>query len=65
MVVPEKPVRWRYKKRKVGFAKVQSQLGLEKSTLERFCSYDHDFLGLPRLLKSLSYKELHEKNISS
>jgi hypothetical protein len=27
--------------------------------------YDHDFLALPRLLKILSDKELHEKNISS
>ncbi len=54
LVVPEKPVRWRWKKRKFGL-----------STLDKFCSYDYDFLALPRLLKSLSNKGLHEKNISS
>ena len=65
LVRPKKPVRWRWKKRKFGLAEVQSRIGLERSTLNKFCSYDHDFLALPRLLKSLSDKELHEKNISS
>ena len=65
LVCPEKPVRWRWKKRKFGLAEVQSRIGLERSTLNKFCSYEHDFLALPRLLKSLSNTELHEKNISS
>ena len=65
LVGPEKPVRWRCKKRKAGFAEVQSRLGLEQSTLERFCSYEYDFLALPHLLKSLSDKELHENSIAS
>ncbi len=59
------PVRWRWKKRKLGLAKVQSRIGHERSTLDKFCLYDHDFLALLQLLKSLSNKELHEKNISS
>ena len=65
LVGPEKPVSWRWKKRKLGLAEVQSRIGLERSTLNKFCSYDHDFLALPRLLKSLSDTELHKKNISS
>ena len=65
LVGSEKPVRWRWKKRNVGFAEVQSRIGLEQSTLDKFCSYEHDFLALPRLLKRLSDKELHEKNIAS
>ena len=65
LVGPEKPVRWRWKKWKVGFPKVQSRTGLEQSTLDRFCSYDHDFLALPRLINSFSNKESHEKNIKS
>ena len=47
LVRPEKPVRWRWKKRKFGLAEVQSRIGLERSTLNKFCSYDHDFLALP------------------
>ena len=47
LVGPEKPVRWRWKKRKLGLAKVQSRIGLEQSTLDKFCLYDHDFLALP------------------
>ncbi len=47
LVGPEKPVRWRWKKRKFGLAEVQPHIGLEPSTLDKFCSYDHDFLALP------------------
>ncbi len=47
LVGPEKPVRWRWKKRKFGLAEVQPCIGLEPSTLDKFCSYDHDFLALP------------------
>jgi hypothetical protein len=65
LVGPEKPVCWRWKKRKFGLAEVQPCIGLEPSTLDKFCLYNFDFLALPRLLKSLSDKELHEKNISS
>ncbi len=32
LVSPEKPVHWRWKKRKFGLAKVQSRIGLEQST---------------------------------
>jgi hypothetical protein len=38
LVVSEKPVRWRWKKRKFGLAEVQSRIGLEPSTLDKFCS---------------------------
>ncbi len=43
----ENSVRWRWKKRKFGLAEAQSRIGLEQSTLDKFCSYDHDFLALP------------------
>jgi hypothetical protein len=36
LVCPEKPVRWRWKKRKFGLAEVQSRIGLERSTLNKF-----------------------------
>jgi len=48
LVGPERPVRWRWKQRKVGFAAVQARLGLRSSTLNDFCSHNHDFLALPR-----------------
>ncbi len=47
LVGSEKPVRWRWKKRKFGLAEVQFHMGLERSTLHKFCLYDHDFLALP------------------
>jgi hypothetical protein len=47
LVGPKKQVCYRWKKRKLGLAKVQSCIGLEQSTLDKFCLYDHDFLALP------------------
>ena len=63
LVGPEKPVRWRWKKRKDRFEK--DDITIKQSTLETFCSWEHDFLALPRLIKSLSDKEFHENNIAS
>ena len=63
LVGPEKPVRWRWKKRKDRFDK--ENITLKRSTLETFCAWEHDFLALPRLIKSLSDREFHEKNIAS
>ena len=65
LVGPERPVRWRWKQRKVGFAAVQARLGLWSSTLNDFCSHDHDFLALPRLINSFSDIGFHESNIKS
>ena len=65
LVSPEKPVRWMSKKRKVGFAAVQEHIGIQQSTIESFCASGHNFLALPRLIKSLSDREYHEKNIAS
>ena len=38
LVGPEKPVRWRWKQQKVGFAAVQSWIGNKSSRLDKFCS---------------------------
>ena len=65
LVLPEKPVRWRWKQRKVGFAAVTSRIGIESSTLNKFCSGIHDFLALPRLVTSFSNSKFHENNIKS
>ena len=65
LVGPERPVRWRWKQRKVGFAAVQARLGLRSSTLNDFCSHDHDFLALPRFINSFSDIGFHESNIKS
>ena len=42
------PVRWKWKKRKVGLDSVISRL--ESSTFDSFCAAGHDFLRLPQLL---------------
>ena len=65
LVRPEKPVHWRWKQQKVGFAAVQSRIGIKRSTLDKFFSCNHDFLALPRLVNSLSNRKFHEKNIKS
>ena len=65
LVGPEKPVRWRWKQRKVGFAAVQSWIGIKRLTLDKFCSCNHDFLALPWLINSFSNREFHEKKIKS
>jgi hypothetical protein len=62
---PEKPVRWRWKQRKVGFAAVKSRIGIKSSTLNKFCSGNHDFLPLPRLVNSFGNSKFHENNIKS
>jgi hypothetical protein len=65
LVGPEKPVRWRWKQQKVGFAAVKSWIGIKSSTLNKFCSGNHDFLALPWLVNSFSNSKFHEKNIKS
>ncbi len=65
LVRPEKPVRWRWKQQKVGFAAVKSWIGIKRLTLNKFCSCNHDFLALPWLVNSFSDREFHEKNIKS
>ena len=47
LVEPEKPARWRWKQKKVGFAAVKSQFGIKSSTIHKFCSGNYDFLALP------------------
>jgi len=54
LVGPEKPVRWRWKQRKVGFAAVISSIGIKSLTINKFCYDNHDFLALPRLVNSFS-----------
>ncbi len=44
------PVHWKWKKKNVGLSSVMSELKL--STLQGFYTVDHDFLGLPQLLKT-------------
>ncbi len=65
LVGPEKPVRWRWKQRKVGFAALTSKIGIKSSTLNKLCYGNHDFLTLPWLVNSFSDREFHEKNIKS
>ena len=65
LVGPEKPVRWMWKQRKVGFAAVTSRMGIKSSTLNKFCFGINDFLALPRLVNSFGDSKLHENNIKS
>ena len=62
---PEKPARWRWKQRKVGFAAVKSSIGIKNLTLNKFCYGNHDFLALPRLVNSFGDRDSHVKNIKS
>ncbi len=55
------PVRWKWKKKKVGLSSVMSELKL--STLQSFCVVDHDFLRLPQLLKTFCNHDYHVKQI--
>ena len=65
LVEPEKPPRWRWKQRKVGFAAVISSIGIKSLTINKFCYGNHDFLALPWLVNSFSDREFHAKNIKS
>ncbi len=64
-VEPEKPPRWRWKQRKVGFAAVISSIEIKSSTINKFCYDNHDFLALSRLVNSFSDREFHAKNNKS
>ncbi len=55
------PVRWKWKKMKVGLSSVISELKL--STLQGFCAVDHDFLRLPQLLKTFCNHDYHVRQI--
>ena len=55
------PVRWKWKKKKVGLSSVMSEL--KSSTLQGFCAVDHDFLRLPQLLKTFCNHEYHVSQI--
>ncbi len=55
------PVRWKWKKKKVGLSSVMSELKL--STLLGFCAVDHDFLHLPQLLKTFFNTDYHVRQI--
>ncbi len=55
------PVRWKWKKKKVGLSSVMSELKL--STLQGFCAVDHDFLHLPQLLKTFCNHDYHVRQI--
>jgi hypothetical protein len=55
------PVRWKWKKKKVGLSSVMSELKL--STLQGFCAVDHNFLRLPQLLKTFCNHDYHVRQI--
>ncbi len=55
------PVRWKWKKKKVGLSSVMSELKV--STLQGFCVVDHDFLRLPQLLKTICNHDYHVRQI--
>ncbi len=55
------PVRWKWKKKKVGLSSVISELKL--STLQGFCAVDHDFLWLPQLPKTFCNHDYHVRQI--
>jgi hypothetical protein len=55
------PVRWKWKKKKVGLSSVMSEL--KHSTLQGFCAVDHDFLRLPQLLKKFCSHHIHVRQI--
>jgi hypothetical protein len=55
------PVRWKWKKRKVGLDSVISRLKF--STLNSFCAANHDFQRLPQLLNTLCNHDYHVKQI--
>ena len=57
------PVRWKWKKRKVGLDSVISRLKF--STLNSFCAENHDFQRLPQLLNTLCNHDYHVKQIKS
>ena len=55
------PVRWKWKKRKVGLDSVISRL--ESPTLDNFCAAGHDFLRLPQLLDTFCNHDYHMKKL--
>ncbi len=55
------PVRWKWKKMKVGLSSVMLELKL--STLQGFCVVDHDFICLPQLLKTFCNHDYHVRQI--
>jgi hypothetical protein len=57
------PVRWKWKKKKVGLSSVMSEL--KSSTLQGFCAVDHDFLRLPQLLRTFCNHDYHSSQIKS
>ena len=57
------PVRWKWKKKKVGLSSIMSKL--KSSTLQGFCAVDHDFLRLPQLLKTHCNHDYHVSHIKS
>jgi hypothetical protein len=57
------PVRWKWKKKKVGLSSVMSEL--KSSTLQSFSAVDHDFLRLPQLLKTFCNHDYHLSRIKS
>jgi hypothetical protein len=57
------PVRWKWKKRKVGLDSVIPRL--ESSTLDSFCAAGHDFLCLPQLLDTFCNHCYHVKKLKS
>jgi hypothetical protein len=55
------PVRWKWKKEKVGLSSIMSELKLP--TLQGICAVDHDFLHLPQLLKTFCNHDYHVRQI--
>jgi hypothetical protein len=57
------PVRWKWKKKKVGLSSVTPEL--KPSTLQGFFAVDHNFLRLPQLLKTYCNHDYHVSQIKS
>ncbi len=55
------PVRWKWKKKKVGLSSIMLELKLP--ILQGFCAIDHDFLRLPQLLKTFCNHDYHVRQI--
>ncbi len=55
------PVRWKWRKKKVGLSSVMSEL--KSSTLQGFSAVDHDFLRLTQLLKTFCNHDYHMSQI--
>jgi len=64
LVPKSEPVRWKWKQRNaVGLDSVTSRL--DPSTLNSFCTGNHDFLRLPKLMGTLCNYDYHEQQIKS